>query len=85
MTWDLWIDFHRRDTQGLTPTLAEYARPGVDLQPGVFVIVGSEDSELAVAEIVEVRPDGVVMTRVLPGPAHAHCHLLTDAQRAPTV
>jgi hypothetical protein len=77
MTWDLWIDFQTRESSGLTPTLAEYARPGVELRPGAYVLVGSEDSELAVAEIVEVREDGVVFTRVLPGPAQDHLDLLS--------
>lgn len=76
MTCDLWIDFQARNSEGLTPTLAEYARPGVDLRPGAYVLVGSEDSELAVAEIVEVRDDGVVHTRVLPGAAEDHLDLL---------
>lgn len=84
MTWDLWIDFHQRNAEGLTPALAEYARPGIELRPGAFVIVGSEDSELAVAEIIEIRPDGVVMTRVLPGPAREHLHLLTESPSART-
>ena len=82
MTWDLWVDFQRRRSDGLTPTLAEYARPGVELRPGAFVLVGSEDSELAVAEVVEVRPDGLVTTRVLPGPAEDHLHLLTTPAQA---
>jgi hypothetical protein len=77
MTWDLWIDYQARAADGLTPTLARFARPGVSLEVGSFVVVGADDAEPAVAEVVEVRVDGVVMLRVLPGPAADHLELLT--------
>jgi hypothetical protein len=76
LTWDLWIDFQAQDEDGLTPALVEHARAGASLEPGRYVLVGSEDSELAVARIVSIDPDGVVHTRVLPGPAAEHLHLL---------
>ena len=34
MTWDLWIDYQARAEDGLTPTLARFARPGVSLEVG---------------------------------------------------
>lgn len=77
MTWDIWIDYQARGADGLTPTLARFARPGVRLEVGGFVVVGADDAEPAVAEVVEVRDDGVVMLRVLPGPAADHMKLLT--------
>jgi hypothetical protein len=81
MTWDLWIDYQARREDGLTPTLARFAQPGVSLEVGAYVVVGADDAELAVAEVVEVRPDGVVLLRVLPGPASDHLELLS-AERA---
>lgn len=83
-TWDLWVDFQQGDADGLTPTLARFARPGVELRPGAFVLVGSEDSELAVAEIVKVINDGVVLTRVLQGPAEDHLALLDGSHQSTT-
>ena len=77
MSYDLWIDFNARESGGLTPTLAEYARPGLKLRKGAYVVVGSEDSEPAVGEIAEVADDGVVLVRVLPGPASDHLDLVT--------
>jgi len=77
MTYDLWVDFQACESSGLTPTLAKYARPGVDLHRGKHLVVGSDESETAVAEIVELRDDGVVMVRVLPGPASDHLDLVT--------
>ena len=76
LTWDLWIDFQAQDADGLTPALMEHARPGVTVEAGTYLLVGSDDSELAVARIVSVEPDGIVYTRVLPGPAREHLHLL---------
>ena len=76
LTWDLWIDFQAEDADGLTPALVEHTRPGVALSAGAYVLVGSEDSELAVARVVSVEPDGLVYTRVLPGPASEHLHLV---------
>ena len=81
MTRDLWIDFQARGADGLTPSLSRFARPGVSLEVGAFVVVGADDAEPAVAEVVEVRDDGIVMLRVLPGPASDHLELLS-AERA---
>ena len=82
LTWDLWIDFQAEDVDGLTSTLVEYARPGFTLEAGTYVLVGSDDSELAVARVVSVEPDGLVYTRVLPGPASEHVHLLGASSAA---
>jgi hypothetical protein len=70
--YDLWVDFQRRRPDGLTSTLARFASPGVDLRSGAHVVVGADDSELAVARIVEVSADGLVTLDVLPGPASEH-------------
>ena len=45
-------------------------------------LVGSDDSELAVARIVSVGPDGVVQTRVLLGPAAEHLYLVGTSSTA---
>jgi hypothetical protein len=77
MTWDLWIDYQARRADGLTPTSARFSRPGLGLEVGVFVVVGADDAEPAVAEVVELRADRVVLVRVLPGPASDHLELLS--------
>jgi len=82
LTWDLWIDFQAEDADGLTPALVEHARPGVTVEAGRYLVVGSEDSELAVARVVSVEPNGVVYARVLPGPAGEHLHLVGDSSAA---
>ena len=77
LTWELWLDFHAQDADGLTSALLEHFRPGVTVEAGSYLLVGSDDSELAVARVVSVEPDGVVYTRVLPGPASEHLDMLS--------
>ena len=64
--WDLWVDFHRVDADGLTHASLKDATQGAVIKAGRYVVVGDEDADPAVAEVVEVRPNGVVLLRVLP-------------------
>jgi hypothetical protein len=66
-SWDLWLDYHRRDADGLTHGNVRNARSGLAVTPGRHVVVGNEEAELAVGEIVRVEDNGVVLVRVLPG------------------
>jgi len=83
MTWDLWIDYQGKQPDGLTPTLARFARRGVVLEVGRHVVAGAEDAEPAVAEVIEIRGDGVVLLRVLPGPASEHLELVATSGHTP--
>ena len=74
--WDLWVDYHRTDGDGLTHTRVKDLERSLDLRPGMFVIVGNEEADAAVAEVVAVEPDGLVLVRVLPGPASDHLELV---------
>lgn len=80
MEWDLWVDYHRTDGEGLTHTNRRHLRPGVDLIVGSYLVVGDEDAEPAVAEVVSVDARGIVLVRVLPGPAADHLHLVRHRQ-----
>ena len=66
LTWELWLDFHTQDADGLTTALVEHARPGVKVEAGCYLLVGSDDSEPAVARAGSVEPNGVVYRRVFP-------------------
>jgi hypothetical protein len=66
-SWDLWLDFHRRDADGLTHGNVRDARAEVTLELGRHVVVGNEEADSAVAEVVRVESNGVVLVRVLPG------------------
>lgn len=76
--WDLWVDFHRVDADGLTHAHLDDASPGRQIHPGQYIVVGDEDADPAVAHVVDVNPDGVILLRVLPGHADAHRELLAD-------
>ncbi len=80
MSWDLWVDYHRTDERGLTHTNLRNVTAGVDLQPGQHVVVGNEEADAAVAEVIEISADGTVLVSVLPGPADQHLHLVSDRQ-----
>jgi hypothetical protein len=75
LAWDLWVDYHRRDSEGLTHTHLRHIETDVEVTPGSFIVVGNEEADPAVAEVVAVEPDGLVLVRVLPGPAEDHLHL----------
>lgn len=74
--WDLWVDYHRTDGDGLTHTRADDLERPLDLRAGMHLVVGNEEADPAVAEVVAVEPDGVVLVRVLPGPVDDHVALL---------
>lgn len=74
--WDLWVDFHRVDAAGLTHAHLRDASPGVVVEEGQFSLVGEDDADPGVAQVIEVRADGRVLLRVLPGHADLHRELL---------
>jgi hypothetical protein len=76
MDWQLWIDYHRTDVHGMTHANSRNAAPGTKLVVGEHVVVGSDEADPAVAEVVQVGPEGLVLVRVLPGPAQAHLDLV---------
>lgn len=73
----MWVDF-ARVYDGLTHGHVDDATTGVGIEPGGYIVVGDDDAEAAVAQVVVVEDDGVVLLRVLPGPAQAHLALLAQ-------
>ena len=77
-SWDVWVDYHRRDGDGLThASLKDLERP-IDLRVGGYIVVGNEEADSAVAEVVSIDDRGILLLRVLPGPADDHRDLLGD-------
>ena len=76
--WDLWVDFFRIDADGLTHAHTDHLAPGVVVHDGQYILAGDDDADPAVAQVVSVRPDGVLLLRVLPGHSDAHRHLLAS-------
>jgi len=79
MTWDLWVDYLRTDGGGFTHTSTRNVSPGVALRVGEHVIVGNEDGDPAVARVVSIGDDGVVLVAVLPGPVETHRAVLDQS------
>lgn len=77
LPWDLWVDYHRRDGDGLTHASTRYLEPGVVLRTGAYIVVGNEEADPAVAEVVRIN-EPTVLLRVLPGPADDHRDLVGD-------
>lgn len=73
--WEMWVDF-ARVYDGPTYGDLRDAEAGVIVEGGRYLIVGDDDADPAVAQVVEVRRDGVVLLRVLPGHADQHLGLL---------
>lgn len=80
MSWDLWVDYHRTDGDGLTHTNVRRAEQGVELRIGDLLVVGNQEADPAVAEVVSVDIEGVVLVRVLPGPVEDHLHLIRHGE-----
>ena len=78
MTWDLWVDYLRTDGTGHTHTSMRNARPGVVFRVGDHVVVGNEDADPAVARVIAIDDDGVVLGGGAPGPVEDHRPLLQD-------
>ena len=74
--WDLWVDFHRVDAGGLTHVHVKDSSPGAVIEEGPFILVGDDDADPGVAQIIEVKSNGIVLLRVLPGHADLHRQLL---------
>ena len=73
---DMMIDFTVVDDDGLTHAILRDADDRVRIAPGRHIVVGDDDAEPAVARVVELCPDDVVLLRVLPGSAAEHAHLV---------
>ena len=74
--WDLWVDFHRVDADGLTHAHVDDLTAGVEPHTGDYLVVGDEDADPAVAQVVSIAADGVILVRVLSGHADLHRGLL---------
>jgi hypothetical protein len=67
VSWDLWIDYHRQDGDGLTHASVKDLSNGVSIALGDLISVGNEEADPAVAEVVSIDECGIVLVRVLPG------------------
>ena len=64
-TFDLWVDFMRMCDDGTLTASAENMRPGLHVNVGDVIIVGSEDSIPAEAQVVRLDISGRIVVSVL--------------------
>lgn len=76
MTYDIWVDFQRIQDDGRLLARARNARPGLTITADMYLLVGCEEAEPAVAQVAAVTADGSVELQVLPGAARDHSALL---------
>ncbi len=75
LPWQMWVDF-ARVYSGLTYAHMDDAAPGTEIRAGRYLLVGDDDADPAIAQIIEVKDDGTVLLRVLPGHAEQHAALV---------
>lgn len=79
MSFDLWVDFQRMQDDGRLLARARNARPGLTLIAGMYLVIGCEDVDSAVAQVLGVTADGSIELHLLPGPVDAHRALLSTS------
>ena len=79
MNYDLSVDFMDMTNDRRLWTRLADARPGFVAVAGRYVVVGSDDADNAVAQILSVDISGRIELEILRGPAEAHSSLLAPA------
>ena len=72
---DRFVDLNTMDETGLPWSFVDQAADPSKIQVGAYIVVGTGRPR-AVAQVVDVRADGVVHVLALPGPPSDHLHLL---------
>ncbi len=77
LTVDLFVDLNTMDDTGLPWSFVDQAPDQSKIQVGAYVVVGTGRPR-AVAQVVDIRDDGVVHLLPLSGPPSEHFDLLDD-------
>lgn len=66
---ELWVDDHQEYEPGVVHAHLRHARVPLDPRPGDYVVVGDDEIEPALAEVLSRSEVGDLRLRMLPGPA----------------
>jgi hypothetical protein len=77
--YDIAVDFMDMTNDGRLWTRVKDVRPGFVPIAGEYAIVGCEDADPAVAQIISVDIEGGIQLQVLDGSVEEDRHLLTTA------
>ena len=80
MKVDLFVDLNTEDETGFPWTYLDQASNPAVVVPGRLIVVGA-GTAVAIAEVMDVAPDGLVHVRPLPGPVSEQ-RLAEAVQRA---
>lgn len=83
-TVELWVDDHQEYEAGVVHAHLRHARVPIDPRHGDYLVVGDDEIEPALAEVLSRSGSGALRLRMLPGSASAHPELLTRRQPAET-
>ena len=78
-SYDIAVDFMDMTNDGRLWTRLSDVRGGFVPVVGHYAVVGCEDAEPAVAQIVSVDAEHGIDLKVLPGSVEEHRHLLSSA------
>lgn len=81
---ELWVDDHQEYEPGVVHGHLRHARIPIDPRPGDYLVVGDDEIEPALAEVLGRSESGALRLRMLPGSASSHPELLTRRQPAAT-
>lgn len=66
---ELWVDDHQEYEPGVIHAHLRHARVPLNPRPGDFLVVGDDEVEPALAEVLTWSEPGGLRLRMLPGPA----------------
>lgn len=79
---ELWVDDHQEYEPGIVHAHLRHARLPIDPLPGDHLVVGDDEIEPALAEVLSRSETGELRLRMLPGPATKYPELLGRRQPA---
>lgn len=77
---ELWVDDHQEYEPGIVHAHLRHARVPLDPRPGDYLVVGDDEIEPALAQVVTRDELGALRLRLLSGPATARPELHTRRQ-----
>lgn len=81
---ELWVDDHQEYEPGVVHGHLRHARIPIDPRPGDYLVVGDDEIEPALAEVLSRSESGALRLRMLPGSASGHPEFLSRRQPAAT-
>lgn len=79
---ELWVDDHQEYEPGVIHAHLRHARVPIDPRTGDYLVVGDDEIEPTLAEVLTRSESGGLRLRMLPGPASSHRELHSGRPQA---